>query len=133
MPGKRRQRFGLRLDGPRRLSDARLARTSSRRKPCKSQFHRRLGAEMVQGADLSPEHKAALAALFKAAFELGYRQGFKGASSTENDAVIRATLREAIEIILNSPDEPMEGSTAADNLRDPDDAEKLDKLSYLVK
>jgi hypothetical protein len=88
---------------------------------------------MRKDADLAPEQKAALAALFRAAFELGYRQGSKGATPADNDAVIRDTLRAAVEIIQNTPDDLVERLIAADNFRDPKHSEKLDQPSELME
>jgi Fic family protein len=61
---------------------------------------------VTEHPNLSPEQKEALVPLFKAAFELGYRQGLKGAVPADNDAIIRDTLHEAIEILTN----PIEGA-----------------------
>lgn len=85
-------------------------------------------------ASLSSEQKAALAALFQAAFALGYRQGLKAATAAENQAVIRQTLREAVDAIVREgafeTDEP---SATAHDVRDPGHPENFDKTGHLVK
>lgn len=63
------------------------------------------GPEVTEAAGLSPEQKAALVPLFKAAFELGYHQGLKGATPADNDAFIRATLRETVDILTSPPED----------------------------
>jgi hypothetical protein len=84
-------------------------------------------------ASLSSEQKAALAALFQAAFALGYRQGLKAATAAENEVLIRETLREAVYAIRNGPIEPNEPSTTAHDLRDHGHPENFDKTGHLVE
>jgi hypothetical protein len=56
---------------------------------------------MSEAPILSPEQKEALTVLFKAAFEMGYRQGQKRAAPADNNACIRATLRVVVETLTN--------------------------------
>lgn len=82
---------------------------------------------------LSSEQKAAVAALFQAAFGLGYRQGLKAATAAENEAMVRDTLREVVDTILTGAIEPVEPSATAHNLRDPGHPENFDKTGHLVE
>jgi hypothetical protein len=67
------------------------------------------GPEMTEAAGLSSEQKAALVPLFKAAFELGYHQGLKGATPADNDAFIRATLCEAVDVLTSRTEDAQSG------------------------
>jgi hypothetical protein len=67
------------------------------------------GCEMTETAGLLSEQKAALVLLFTAAFELGYHQGLKGAAPADNDACVRATLRETVNILTSPPKDAQSG------------------------
>ena len=84
-------------------------------------------------ASLSSEQNAALAALCQAAFALGYRLGLKAAAAAENEAVIRETLREAVDAIRNGPIEPDEPSATAHDLRNSGHPKNFDKAGHLVE
>lgn len=61
-------------------------------------------------------------------------QGLKAATAAENEAVIRETLREAVDAIMNGPiehDEP--SATTAHDLRDAVHPENFDKTGHLVE